>query len=240
MAASDQLSPAPSDDNSNSLVPATPPPGLFPLVPEMGATDTHGELDLCKSPAGKSSGEAADTTQAVEDVGYASDMGDKEDIFCDASGCKAGSMLDEAVRRAAAQKGLSDAYDDPEGYYNFQFGEILGQRYEVFASKGKGVFSTVIRAWDKHRKGPEGKHPEVAIKILRSNEVMRKSGQMEEQILKRLAAADPDNKHHCIALLSSFEYRGHLCLVFEPMVCVLCWLHEMVGYLPQSDLSFLS
>lgn len=207
-----------SEDNSNSFGPATPPPDALPLLPELGIVAPEAPVDQSlEASQDKSSGEAADTTQIVENPGTGSDAGASEDIFCDAPVDRAGPTLDEAVRKAAAQKGLADAYDDPEGYYQFQFGEIVGQRYEVFASKGKGVFSTVIRAWDKSRRNAEGKHPEVAIKILRSNDVMKKSGKTEEQILKKLSNTDPDNKHHCIRLISSFEYRGHLCLVCEPL-----------------------
>ena len=44
-----------------------------------------------------------------------------------------------------------------------------------------------------------------------------KAGQTEVQILKKLAGADPDDKRHCVRLLSSFKYRNHLCLVFESL-----------------------
>ncbi|GMH38518.1 hypothetical protein BSKO_06402 [Bryopsis sp. KO-2023] len=157
---------------------------------------------------------------------------DDGDIFCDTpveAGRQLVDSLDEAVRKAATTKGLTDAYDDPEGYYNFQIGEILDKRYEVFASKGKGVFSTVLRARDKGRRNPDNEHPEVAIKMIRSNDVMKKSGQMEEEILKMLAVSDPENKRHCIRLLRSFEYRGHLCLVFEPMAMNLRELINKFG-----------
>lgn len=64
-----------------------------------------------------------------------------------------------------------------------QVGEVLDGRYEVFACKGKGVFSTVLRARDLHRQissltgaqaaaalaggplAPGTEHPEVAIKV---------------------------------------------------------------------------
>jgi len=46
---------------------------------------------------------------------------------------------------------------------------------------------------------------------------MYRAGQKEFTILKALAAADPDNKRHCIRMLSNFEYKNHLCLVLEPM-----------------------
>lgn len=59
---------------------------------------------------------------------------------------------------------------------------------------------------------------QVAIKLIRSNETMYKAAQMELTILKRLCNSDPDNRKHCIRLLRAFEYRNHMCLVFEPMV----------------------
>ena len=37
-------------------------------------------------------------------------------------------------------------------------------------------------------------------------------------VLRKLAGADPDGRRHCIKLLRTFEYRSHLCLVFEAMV----------------------
>jgi len=46
---------------------------------------------------------------------------------------------------------------------------------------------------------------------------MYRSGQKELEILKKLCAADPENKRHIIKLLNNFEYRNHLCLVLEPM-----------------------
>lgn len=45
-----------------------------------------------------------------------------------------------------------------------------------------------------------------------------KAGQTEKVILRKLGATDPDDKRHVIRLLRNFEYRGHLCMVFEPMV----------------------
>lgn len=52
-------------------------------------------------------------------------------------------------------------------------------RYEVFATHGKGVFSTVLRARDQQ--GGEGSGPtEVAIKMIRANETMSKAAQTEK------------------------------------------------------------
>lgn len=110
-----------------------------------------------------------------------------------------------------------------------QVGEIMDDRYEVFATHGKGVFSTVLRARDrkptdeKGRPVPVGSGSpiEVAIKVIRANDIMSKAGQTEVVILQKLAGADPTGKYHIIRLLRTFEYRHHLCLVFEPLVSSL-------------------
>ena len=54
--------------------------------------------------------------------------------------------------------------------------------------------------------------------MIRSNDVMYKAGQTEMVILRKLSGADPVGKRHCVRMLRSFEYRQHLCLVFESMV----------------------
>eukprot|EP00850_Spirogloea_muscicola_P004038 SM000017S02778 [mRNA] locus=s17:193456:197059:+ [translate_table: standard] len=116
---------------------------------------------------------------------------------------------------ALESSGLIDNWDDAEGYYTSRVGEVLDTRYEVSSSLGKGVFSTVVRAWDLKR-GPDDPE-EVAIKIIRNNETMFKAGQTELVILKKLAGADPENRRHCVRLLSSFKFRSHLCMVFESL-----------------------
>lgn len=47
-------------------------------------------------------------------------------------------------------------------------GEVLNDRYEVFGFTGQGVFSNVVRA----RTESNGKTTEVAIKIIRNNQLM--------------------------------------------------------------------
>lgn len=59
--------------------------------------------------------------------------------------------------------------------------------------------------------------PEVAIKVIRANDTMYKAGQMERVILRKLSEADVEGKRHTVRMLGSFEYRNHLCLVFESM-----------------------
>jgi len=80
---------------------------------------------------------------------------------------------------------LNDNWDDSEGYYReywslinqkykwwfdlgVHIGETLNNRFEVFGFTGQGVFSNVVRA----REEANGKSSEVAIKIIRNNELM--------------------------------------------------------------------
>lgn len=44
-----------------------------------------------------------------------------------------------------------------------------------------------------------------------------KSGLKELEYLRKLNDSDPEDKFHCLRLLSSFYHKQHLCLVFEPL-----------------------
>ncbi|CAH1390370.1 unnamed protein product [Nezara viridula] len=93
----------------------------------------------------------------------------------------------------AENPSLTDNWDDAEGYYRVRIGEILDSRYVVYGYTGQGVFSNVVRARDKDNK-------DVAVKIIRNNEIMHKTGLKELDVLKRLNEADPDDKFHCLRL----------------------------------------
>lgn len=40
-------------------------------------------------------------------------------------------------------------WTDTEGYYNTRVGEVIGGRYTVLGTVGKGVFSTVLKCVDQ-------------------------------------------------------------------------------------------
>ncbi|KAK0621742.1 hypothetical protein B0T17DRAFT_494869 [Bombardia bombarda] len=99
--------------------------------------------------------------------------------------------------------------DDKDGYYKIRSGEVLDSRYQLSSALGRGMFSGVARAVDIATK------KNVAIKIMRNNDALRKGGFTEIAILQKLNTADPENKKHVIKFERSFEYKGHLCMVFE-------------------------
>lgn len=126
-----------------------------------------------------------------------------------------------AVDTSIHHPGLSDNWDDPEGYYKVMLGELLDGRYHLYSMLGKGVFSLVVKARDTLQSpSVDSIVPmlkDVAIKIIRKNEVMFKAGLVELELLRKLQSADPEGEKHIIRLIDSFEHRSHLCMVFESM-----------------------
>ncbi|KAJ9615606.1 U4/U6 small nuclear ribonucleoprotein prp4 [Cladophialophora chaetospira] len=133
------------------------------------------------------------------------EVDDEDDMFAEAP------MKPKAETKTAQalDARLMDNWDDPEGYYITILGELIEDRYHVTQNLGRGMFSSVVRATDRRT----GKA--VAIKIVRNNETMRKAGSKEIDILKDIAANDPEDKKHLIRLERSFDHKGHLCMVFE-------------------------
>lgn len=101
--------------------------------------------------------------------------------------------------------------DDKDGYYKMRVGEVINGRYQIQSTLGRGMFSGVVSALDTTTKKP------VAIKIMRNNDALRKGGYTEIAILEKLNDADPENRKHIVKFQVSFDYRGHLCMVFESL-----------------------
>ncbi|KAH7098426.1 kinase-like protein [Auriculariales sp. MPI-PUGE-AT-0066] len=151
-----------------------------------------------------------EVVQEVED-----DDEDMDDLF--AIGTPVEKTKTKTVRKvvkASMDVVDIDAAADAEGYYAIRLGEALDEgRYQVTSTIGKGMFSNVVRA--KDTSDADGR--EIAIKIVRAQETMKKAGLKEISILNKIRAADPDDKRHFVRLERTFEHRGHLCLVFESL-----------------------
>ncbi|KAJ9101510.1 hypothetical protein QFC19_005163 [Naganishia cerealis] len=73
---------------------------------------------------------------------------------------------------------------------------------------GQGTFGKVVEATEKN----ESVH-KVAVKIIRAVPKYREAAGIEIRVLRTLRDNDPENKHKCIHLLDTFDWRNHICLV---------------------------
>jgi serine/threonine-protein kinase PRP4 len=134
---------------------------------------------------------------------------------------------------------MLDDWDDHEAYYKVIPGELLDNRYKVTMVLGKGMFAIVVRAQDTIT----GK--DFAIKVIRNLEPMygfplnprvihanlnrRKAGMKEIDILKKLSAADPEDKKHIVRIERYFDHKGHLCIVFENLKLVSLLIQDRLS-----------
>jgi serine/threonine-protein kinase PRP4 len=98
---------------------------------------------------------------------------------------------------------------DAEGYIDIPIGTVLSDRYQVISRLGSGVFSKVLKAKDITT------NAEVAVKVIRQNEAMKRVGVKEVEILTQIANRDPEDKFCCARLITHFRDRDFLCLVFS-------------------------
>ncbi|EDO06808.2 Protein kinase domain family protein [Babesia bovis T2Bo] len=143
-----------------------------------------------------------------------SDSDDDVDIFAEADDTSSkkerpSSKRRKTQRRETTVRGLSDEWNDAEGYYQATIGELLGDRYKVISeSAGKGVFASVARCLDIDT------NTTVAVKVIRNHDIMVRAAEKEISILQRLNNSDPEDRRHVVRLLGRFDYRGHVCMVF--------------------------
>ena len=104
-------------------------------------------------------------------------------------------------------------HDNRNGDYIFTVNEVLSAgtaNYRVVDLLGSGTFGQVVKCIDEQT----GKF--VAIKAIKNRRAYRNQARVEIQILQVLATSFSDVKNtHVVRLLSHFEYREHLFLVFE-------------------------
>ncbi|GMI70797.1 FUS3-complementing gene 2 [Hibiscus trionum] len=98
--------------------------------------------------------------------------------------------------------------DDKDGHYMFALGENLTPRYKIYRKVGEGTFGQVLECWDRETKEM------VAIKVVRSIKKYREAAMMELEVLQYLGKHDR-NGGRCVQFLDWFDYRNHICIVFE-------------------------
>ncbi|OAY65965.1 Serine/threonine-protein kinase AFC1 [Ananas comosus] len=100
--------------------------------------------------------------------------------------------------------------DDKDGHYVFAIGENLTPRYRILSKMGEGTFGQVVECWDLETKET------VAIKIVRSLQKYREAAMIEIDVLQKLAKHDFTGTR-CVQIRNWFDYRNHICIVFEKL-----------------------
>jgi serine/threonine-protein kinase PRP4 len=116
----------------------------------------------------------------------------------------------------SGQVRIGGELEDTSGYYIPQVGELIldptrSLRFRILSIRGKGVYSCVVEVQCLETR------EHFALKVLRNNEIMAKSGEKERKVLEKLNSADPNDRRHIIRLFGSFIHQGHLCLQYELM-----------------------
>jgi len=101
--------------------------------------------------------------------------------------------------------------DDEQGFYSERLGEVLQDRYEIGELLGQGSFGKVVKAFDMN------KQEHVVIKIIRNRKAFFNQAQQEIALLKHLCSCDLHDRYNIVRLLDDFIFKGHQCLVFEPL-----------------------
>ncbi|WZZ66115.1 hypothetical protein YC2023_077485 [Brassica napus] len=100
--------------------------------------------------------------------------------------------------------------DDKDGHFSFVVGDTLTPRYQILSKMGEGTFGQVLECFDdKHKEA-------VAIKVIRSVPKYREAAMIEIDVLQRLARHDVGGSR-CVQIRNWFDYRNHICIVFEKL-----------------------
>ncbi|KAK3026040.1 hypothetical protein RJ639_042532 [Escallonia herrerae] len=100
--------------------------------------------------------------------------------------------------------------DDKDGHYLFELGENLTSHYKILRKIGEGTFGQVLECWDREVKEM------VAIKVVRSIKKYREAAMIEIDVLQLLGRYDK-NGSRCVQIRNWFDYRNHICIVFEKL-----------------------
>ncbi|CAI0447428.1 unnamed protein product [Linum tenue] len=117
------------------------------------------------------------------------------------------SLFDKDVARNGSPPWRED---DKDGHYMFAIGDNLTSRYKIHSKMGEGTFGQVLECWDRERKEM------VAVKIVRGIKKYREAAMIEIDVLQQLGKHDRGG-NRCVQLRNWFDYRNHICIVFEKL-----------------------
>ncbi|GJJ75334.1 dual-specificity kinase [Entomortierella parvispora] len=111
------------------------------------------------------------------------------------------------VSRASAP--IIPPWDDKEGHYIVTPHEDLTPRYKIIRLLGQGTFGKVVECYDRET----GRY--CAIKVIRAVQKYRDASKIEARVLNTLKKSDPKNSYNCLHLNDIFDFRNHVCMVFD-------------------------
>ncbi|CAO3689944.1 unnamed protein product [Umbelopsis vinacea] len=127
-----------------------------------------------------------------------------------------GNFTQPAAKRRRKENGEAAVYpevpanyDDKDGHYIIIPNEDLTTRYKMIRLLGQGTFGKVVECWDRVRRRY------CAVKVIRAVPKYRDASKIEIRVLNTLKERDPLNLNKCIHLLEWFDFRNHICMVFE-------------------------
>ncbi|KAG4190867.1 hypothetical protein ERO13_A07G055900v2 [Gossypium hirsutum] len=81
---------------------------------------------------------------------------------------------------------------------------------KIQSKMGEGTFGQVLECWDRERKEM------VAIKIVRGIKKYHEAAMIEIEMLQQLGKHDKGG-NRCVQIRNWFDYRNHICIVFEKL-----------------------
>lgn len=105
--------------------------------------------------------------------------------------------------------GLTDSVDDADGNYVPRVDHVIANRYHVKKKLGKGSFGVVVLAYDSMRDRM------CAIKVIKNRRQFYKQALVELDILTKLNRGDPEDVNNVVRVQAYFDWKSHLCFVFE-------------------------
>ncbi|CAI0447430.1 unnamed protein product [Linum tenue] len=123
--------------------------------------------------------------------------------ICSCSACDHG---DGARDRVSSHSSRSEAPKEGAS----RLGRPSYRKDKIHSKMGEGTFGQVLECWDRERKEM------VAVKIVRGIKKYREAAMIEIDVLQQLGKHDRGG-NRCVQLRNWFDYRNHICIVFEKL-----------------------
>lgn len=101
------------------------------------------------------------------------------------------------------------AGDDRDGHLVYKPGENITNRFKIMGDLGEGTFAKVLECWDRVTR------TYVALKVVRNVPKYRSAAMLELEALNTVRRYDDSGHSRAVRLLAWFDWRGHICMVFE-------------------------